>query len=199
MVVFEIGPLGCLPYIINQRKPRTRCDEDANKLASIFNENLKVKLKELGEKLDGSIFVTARMFNLIKSMVEKSGDYGLRETKFPCCATQENGTGLCEPTKIHLLSPKEMAENRPEDRFEGYKRDYLCIESPPPPPALTVQPESSTGKPTGDLCEDRRSFLYWDELHLTKAANGIIVDKCVNANSDGICAPYSINQLVNQR
>ncbi|XP_058181345.1 GDSL esterase/lipase 7-like [Rhododendron vialii] len=54
MIVFEIGPLGCLPYIINRAKASARCVDDVNRLVSVFNNKLSVKLKELGEKLDGS-------------------------------------------------------------------------------------------------------------------------------------------------
>lgn len=77
MVIFEIGPLGCLPYIrFNRVKPGSMCVEEANKLASIFNSKLEVKLKELGDKLKGSIFATARIFHLIKDIIEKPADYG---------------------------------------------------------------------------------------------------------------------------
>ncbi|KAI8539324.1 hypothetical protein RHMOL_Rhmol09G0173400 [Rhododendron molle] len=55
---------------------RDRCFEDANKLASIFNEKLETKLKELSGKLKGSTFVTARTFHLIKDIVENPFDYG---------------------------------------------------------------------------------------------------------------------------
>ncbi|XP_058183546.1 GDSL esterase/lipase 7-like [Rhododendron vialii] len=200
MLIFEIGPLGCLPYIINKFNPRDRCFEDANKLASIFNEKLETKLKELSGKLKGSTFVTAKTFHLIKDIVENPFDYGLQETRWPCCATQENGTGLCKEPKIHYVSPEMMAKLRPADPSyyeKQFRKDYFCTRSPPPP--KVTRPRTSIGKPEGDVCEDREAFVFWDELHLTTAVNRIIMDKCFHPASGGICSPYDIYQLANQR
>lgn len=104
---------------------------------------------------------------------------GLKETRWPCCATQENG--LCKVDKTGLLPPRNL---------------FVQKTLAPTPPEF-IQPKSSSGKTTEDLCEYRTSYLFWDELHLTKAANKIIVDKCVHPASGGICSPYDINQLAN--
>lgn len=74
-VVFEIGPLGCLPYIMNRVNASGRCDENVNELVSIFNDKLKAKLKKLNEKLKGSTFVTTETSHFIRDMVEKPNDY----------------------------------------------------------------------------------------------------------------------------
>ncbi|KAA8532839.1 hypothetical protein F0562_033044 [Nyssa sinensis] len=115
MIIFQIGPLGCLPYVINRIKPKTRCAKDVNKMVSILNQKLDVKLKELSQMLDGSTILTGQIYPPVKNMVENPINYGVTETRLPCCTIEENGLGLCK-------------------RF-----------SP--------------------ICPDRKSCLFWDELH----------------------------------
>lgn len=47
-----------------------------HKLVSAFNDKLGAKIKELSEKLEGSSFVTTRIFDLIKIMIQNPKDYG---------------------------------------------------------------------------------------------------------------------------
>lgn len=109
------------------------------------------------------------------------------------CKIQNNGTGPCKQNETPLLVP-----NNP---YLQYQKQFYCTEAPPPPPSTkSPPPRESTGKPTGDVCEDRESYFFWDELHLTRAANRIIVDKCFRATtSGGICSSYDIHQLANQK
>ena len=76
MLIFQIGPIGCFPYIIKRFKPTSRCDEKANKLVSIFNDKLNVKIRELSHKLTNSNFVVVETFHLIKDMVKNPTKYG---------------------------------------------------------------------------------------------------------------------------
>ncbi|KAF7132906.1 hypothetical protein RHSIM_Rhsim09G0121300 [Rhododendron simsii] len=189
MLVFQVGPLGCYPYVINKVKPSSRCAEDVNSLVSIFNEKLDVKLKELSEKLDGSAFVTARIFDLIKSMILRPSDYGFAEMRWPCCVTQENGTGLCKRDQEDNLPP-----DLPKESIQrGTQRLFLCMEVPP----IRLNPnQSQIGKPVKYVCQERDYYLFFDELHMTQAAYKFIVNKCLNStSSDGACSPYGIYQL----
>jgi hypothetical protein len=36
-------------------------------------------------------------------------------------------------------------------------------------------------------CDERHSYLFWDQFHLTEAANKIVASKCLNESS--ICTP----------
>ncbi|KAI7982037.1 GDSL esterase/lipase 7 [Camellia lanceoleosa] len=115
IIIFQIGPLGCFPYIINKLKVESRCDEDVNKLVSIFNDKLDATLKELSQKLVGSTFVIARTFDLMKSMIQYPTNFGFEEARWPCCKTEENGTGLCQ-NKFHVATPTEWANLKPDPR-----------------------------------------------------------------------------------
>ncbi|KAF6169125.1 hypothetical protein GIB67_038622 [Kingdonia uniflora] len=53
-VVFEIGPLGCLPAVVNNANPKpiTPCVEAVNKLVIIFNANLPGTILKLRNDLE---------------------------------------------------------------------------------------------------------------------------------------------------
>ncbi|XP_058183548.1 GDSL esterase/lipase 7-like [Rhododendron vialii] len=191
MIVFQIGPLGCYPYIINKFKPRSRCADDINKLVSIFNDKLNGMLKELSEKLDGSSFVTVKTFDLIKRLILSPADYGLAETRWPCCVTQANGTGLCD------RGPKYFGSDVPRDVARisnalSMEKEYMCRDITSPRLNLSY---SQIGKPVKYICQERDYYLFFDELHLTQAAYKLIVNKCLNSTSEGICSPYGIYHL----
>ncbi|KAI8539328.1 hypothetical protein RHMOL_Rhmol09G0173800 [Rhododendron molle] len=192
MIVFQIGPLGCYPYIINKLKPRSRCAEDINKLVSVSNDKLNGMLKELSEKLDGSSFVTVKTFDLIKRLILSPADYEFAETRWPCCVTQANGTGLCD------RGPKYFGSDVPRDvprisNAMSMEKEYMCrdIRSP-----RLNSSYSQIGKPVKYICQERDYYLFFDELHLTQAAFKLIVNKCLNSTtSEGICSPYGIYHL----
>ncbi|KAI7995056.1 GDSL esterase/lipase 7 [Camellia lanceoleosa] len=186
IVIFQVGPLGCFPYIINKVKPRSRCAEDVNKLVSGFNDKLNAKLIELTKTLHGSKFVTVKTFNLIRSMIENPTDYGFEDTRWQCCPTQENGTGLCKEPIICEVSPAEMSMPDEEEKRRGFRRSFACLDVSP-----GKFSRIGIGKPRKDVCGDRKLYIFWDELHLTEAAYKIIVDKCF-AISHNICSPPNI-------
>ncbi|KAI7995055.1 GDSL esterase/lipase 7 [Camellia lanceoleosa] len=159
---------------------------DVNKLVSGFNDKLNAKLIELTKTLHGSKFVTVKTFNLIRSMIQNPTDYGFEDTRWQCCPTQENGTGLCKEPIIHEVSPAEMPMPDQEEIRRGFRRSFACLDVSP-----GKFSRIGIGKPRKDLCDDRKLYIFWDELHLTEAAYKIIVDKCF-AISDNICSPSNI-------
>lgn len=60
VVMFEIGPLGCIPSIAKTHKHSGNCVESTNELASIFNDKLRATLANLTTTFQGSFFVLGR-------------------------------------------------------------------------------------------------------------------------------------------
>jgi hypothetical protein len=60
IVMFEIGPIGCIPSITRQHKHNGQCVEDTNQIVSFFNQRLPALLKYLTSTLQGSTFVLAQ-------------------------------------------------------------------------------------------------------------------------------------------
>lgn len=57
VLMFEIGPIGCIPSITRKYKHDGQCVEDKNLLVSYFNNRLPAMLANLTATLEGSNFV----------------------------------------------------------------------------------------------------------------------------------------------
>ncbi|KAJ8436007.1 hypothetical protein Cgig2_007665 [Carnegiea gigantea] len=108
VMVSELGPLGCIPSIkrrLSQQKHRKKCDEDANRVISIFNKHLAFMLKNLTSTLQGSHFILGRSYWLSCSALMNPTKYGLSDSGNPCCETWLNGTPLCIPEQKACPNP----------------------------------------------------------------------------------------------
>ncbi|PSS33631.1 GDSL esterase/lipase [Actinidia chinensis var. chinensis] len=101
IVMFEIGPIGCIPSITRQIKHNGTCVEDVNKAVAIFNNHLPSMLKNLNTTLPGSNFVLGHAYSLATNVISNPKLYGLTDTSNPCCTALANGTSICIP----LLQP----------------------------------------------------------------------------------------------
>ncbi|KAI6706962.1 hypothetical protein NL676_009924 [Syzygium grande] len=100
-VVFEIGPIGCIPTIAKGSKHEGVCDEGSNLLVSYFNQMLQPMLENMTSSLAGSMFVLGRANSLCYDAILNPSNYGLTDSRNPCCTTWINGTLPCVP----LLTP----------------------------------------------------------------------------------------------
>ena len=57
MIVFEIGPIGCIPAITRLKKPNGPCAEDINQMTILFNKQLAPMLLNLTSTLQHSSFI----------------------------------------------------------------------------------------------------------------------------------------------
>ncbi|KAK9742556.1 hypothetical protein RND81_03G181700 [Saponaria officinalis] len=96
-VVFELGPIGCIPSIVRRSKPSGKCDEDKNKIVSMFNKQLGLMMNNLTSTLQDSHFVVGRAHWLGYDAVINPATYGLSDSSNPCCVTWRNGTLSCIP------------------------------------------------------------------------------------------------------
>ncbi|KAL3813511.1 hypothetical protein ACJIZ3_014779 [Penstemon smallii] len=105
VVMFEIGPLGCIPSITRTMKHIGRCHSEVNNLAVLFNDQLALMLQNLTSTLEGSAFILGHAHWL-----------GLTDSSNPCCVTWLNGTSGCIPE----LGP--LACHDPEKHYfwDGY-------------------------------------------------------------------------------
>ncbi|KAK4602847.1 hypothetical protein RGQ29_011725 [Quercus rubra] len=103
IVMFEIGPIGCIPSIIRKvrNKHNGQCMEEINQIVSLFNQGLPALLKNLTSTLQGSTFVLGQANFLGDDAIKHPSKYGLIDSETPCCITWENGTSGCIP----LLPP----------------------------------------------------------------------------------------------
>lgn len=62
--MFDIGPLGCTPYITRKYEHNGQCDEDKNQIVQYFNNRLASMLTDLTTTLKGSNFVLGHSHRL---------------------------------------------------------------------------------------------------------------------------------------
>ncbi|XP_008230312.1 PREDICTED: GDSL esterase/lipase 7 [Prunus mume] len=105
IVMFEIGPLGCIPSIAKTHNHSGNCVEDTNELATIFNEKLHVTLANLTITFQGSFFVLGRANWIGYDAITSPVKYGLMDGSNPCCTTWADGTSECIPLLAPCLEP----------------------------------------------------------------------------------------------
>ncbi|XP_002525954.2 GDSL esterase/lipase 7 [Ricinus communis] len=110
ILMFEIGPIGCIPSITRPRHNKVengKCKEEANQLVSFFNNKLAAMLQNLTSTLHGSTFVYGHANWLGYDAVIHPSRYGLMNTKNPCCKTWGNGTSGCIPWLAPCSNPNK--------------------------------------------------------------------------------------------
>lgn len=77
-VVFELGPIGCIPSIARKTQHDGLCDEEPNKLVSYFNTDLQEMLKNMTSTLRGSMFVLGQIHWLGYDVIINPSKYGMQ-------------------------------------------------------------------------------------------------------------------------
>lgn len=80
IVVFEIGPIGCIPAISRTHEHTGECMEEANQMALYFNEKLSAMLKNLTSSLPGSTFVLGQSYSIASDIYKNPSIYGKNYT-----------------------------------------------------------------------------------------------------------------------
>ncbi|KAI3965201.1 hypothetical protein MKX01_027692 [Papaver californicum] len=98
-VVFNLGPIGCIPGIVSSvtPKPITPCIESVNNLTNIFNSEIPNMTQELTTTLEGSKFVFGDIFQKSYEQNQSPLKYGFSGGNSPCCPAGGNGTMPCLP------------------------------------------------------------------------------------------------------
>ncbi|KAK4360701.1 hypothetical protein RND71_019653 [Anisodus tanguticus] len=100
VIMFEIGPIGCIPSFKKHIWHNGVCVEEYNHLAVIFNNQLSDMLKNLTSTLPGSAFILGHAHWLGYDALTNPSTYGLMDPISPCCITWANGTSACIPELV---------------------------------------------------------------------------------------------------
>lgn len=76
IIMFEIGPIGCMPSISRKHKHIGDCMEEANHMVSYFNDGLHAMVKNLTSNLPSSIFVLGQVNSLANDVIRHPSKYG---------------------------------------------------------------------------------------------------------------------------
>lgn len=78
VIVVNVGPIGCIPYE-RDTNPTSGdgCVEFPNKLAQLFNTQLKTLITELSTRLEGSKFLYADIYHILEDITQNFRTYGV--------------------------------------------------------------------------------------------------------------------------
>ncbi|KAK7303671.1 hypothetical protein RJT34_14584 [Clitoria ternatea] len=100
IVVSNIGPIGCTPYM-RDFNPQVgdECDSSPDQLIQLYNTHLKGLLVELKTNLLGSLFVYADVYHIMQDVLLNYNKYGFENVNSSCCLTAGQHGGLipCAP------------------------------------------------------------------------------------------------------
>ncbi|KAF9587768.1 hypothetical protein IFM89_005500 [Coptis chinensis] len=103
IIIFELGPFGCMPTYTNRFKPIGPCLEYYNQLISHFNSQLSATLDRLTNVLPGSLIINGQKNAPVKDIIENPSNSGFIDTKNPCCIAGD-GTLACTPALPPCMS-----------------------------------------------------------------------------------------------
>ncbi|CAN1806475.1 GDSL esterase/lipase At4g16230 [Linum perenne] len=100
IVVVNVGPIGCIPYIrdINPSSG-DKCATFPNELARSYNAKLKTLVQGLSKSLTGSYLVYADVYRIVSDIVTNYKSYGFENASGACCHLAGTHGGLipCGP------------------------------------------------------------------------------------------------------
>ncbi|KAJ7295778.1 hypothetical protein O6H91_Y164500 [Diphasiastrum complanatum] len=98
VVVFGVGPLGCIPSQLNQRNSPGPCIQFINDLVVNFNNGARQMLTFLNAQLPGSSFVFGDTYSAFVEQFNNPNRYGFASTNIGCCGLGKfNGGFPCLP------------------------------------------------------------------------------------------------------
>ncbi|PON93173.1 Lipase [Trema orientale] len=104
IIVANVGPIGCIPY---QRDVNPTagddCVDSSNKLAQLFNAQLKTLIAELSTNLRGSKFVYADVYHVVEDILNNYKNLGFENANSACCFIAGRFGGLvpCGPLSTY--------------------------------------------------------------------------------------------------
>ncbi|KAF5206368.1 GDSL esterase/lipase [Thalictrum thalictroides] len=106
IIMFELGPIGCMPAYTHRLQPRGLCLDGYNQLVSDFNTQLPLTLNRLANILRDSVFIHGQTNTLVKNMIVNPFKYGFVDTKNPCCIAGD-ATLACTPNLPPCLNDNQ--------------------------------------------------------------------------------------------
>ncbi|KAI5446601.1 hypothetical protein KIW84_014438 [Lathyrus oleraceus] len=86
IVVVNVGPIGCIPYMRDSNPfSRDKCVTFPNQLAQLFNTQLKSLVEELRTILKGSLFVYGDAYHIMEDIIMNYTKYGFKNPNSACC------------------------------------------------------------------------------------------------------------------
>ncbi|KAL7163698.1 hypothetical protein ACSBR2_039759 [Camellia fascicularis] len=96
LVVNNIGPLGCMPSMIN-KTGNGQCDEQMNQNIMPYNSQLPQILKNMQDEYPNATLTLANSYDFLQDILADTEKYGFTDVKDPCCGAYVQGELACIP------------------------------------------------------------------------------------------------------
>lgn len=161
------APMGCLPMLRNLNIVLGRtCFEFYNKVGRDFNEKLMKLVENMRKQVDGIQIVFSDIYDPVTKMIQNPYLYGELSDLYYYLAHLFTNCTFSFPSLIFLLFHKIG--------FEEVKRG-CCGTGMTEVSYLCMLAKSLS-------CKDPTKYIFWDALHTTDKANGIIADILVKTS-----------------
>ncbi|WOH16350.1 hypothetical protein DCAR_0935901 [Daucus carota subsp. sativus] len=96
VVVTGVGPLGCVPAELGQRRNNGKCSAELERAAGLYEPRFQQMLKELNSEVGADIFVAANTNLMNSDFISNPQAFGFITSQEACCGQgPNNGLGLC--------------------------------------------------------------------------------------------------------
>ncbi|KAJ4977607.1 hypothetical protein NE237_008387 [Protea cynaroides] len=187
-VVFNLGPLGCLPAIIKLENIKIGCATRVNEMVSLYNKGFHSMIQEMRTSFKGSTFVQGNV-NLLSS--------GLLQTM----ASNLNGFNFNQsvvdgslPLPYSFQKTIETIGDSECDPIESGTRSRYNYGFLTPSPCCSIL-DNETNYCLKDVstCMDRTTHFFWDGYHPTQSVYRLLAVGCFYGPIP--CTPINVLQL----
>ncbi|XP_027191797.1 GDSL esterase/lipase At4g16230-like isoform X2 [Cicer arietinum] len=130
MVVVNVGPIGCIPFMRDfNPQAGNKCVTFPNQLAQLFNTQLKRLIEELRNNLEGSLVVYADVYHIMEDIIMNYNKYGFENPNSACCHLAGRFGGLipCDGYSKICVDRSKSGE-RTERDSEGRRQSGFNVE-----------------------------------------------------------------------
>ncbi|XP_061346637.1 GDSL esterase/lipase At1g74460-like [Gastrolobium bilobum] len=155
LVVFGLGPMGCIPLQRVLSTTGNNCREKANKLALSFNKATSELVDDLVKQLPDSSYLFGDAYDVVYDVISYPIKYGFQNADSPCCSfgsirpslTCTPASTLCKDRSKYVFwdeyhptdSANELIANELIRKFGFSRVDETGV--PSPAPAVAPSPE----------------------------------------------------------
>jgi hypothetical protein len=174
VVMYEIGPIGCIPSMTRKITHNGKCAEELNELVSYFNDNLLGMLQNLTSTLPNSIFARGLAYSLGYDAIMNPSKYGTCSLFFHHLISML--------TKLFFLLLIFLG-----DFF------FTGLLDTSNPCCTTWANGTSACIPKLKPCPNPNQHYFFDAYHLTESVYSVLASHCINDRS--VCSP-TLKELV---
>ncbi|KAF3785114.1 hypothetical protein EJ110_NYTH29087 [Nymphaea thermarum] len=198
--LLSIQVIGCTP-VARLTTTDCSCNETYNAAFMQFNTRLNASIDTLTWDLPGSHFVFINSYKIMTEMIDSPADHGmlndfLKTKKVKFETKYSSATAYFNP-RVFLVKKKfKSVFFLFHENLSIFLYIFLAMEQ-----RLTVVDKpccavtSSHCKKNGGVCEDRNTYLFFDDGHPTNAANPILARRMYLSDNKSDVYPINVKHL----